>query len=273
MKWTTRKLRTLKSKTERQKLAMLTCYDFQTAIAMSKSNVDLLLVGDSLGNVVLGYDTTCKVSLEEMIVFGSAVKRGAKNKFTIIDMPFGTYANETIALDNAIKLFQKTGAEALKLEGANEKIIGSIKALVNTGIPVVGHIGLTPQFFHQQGGYFTHGKTPEEKKVLLKQAQDIQDAGASLLVLECITPELAHTITKELSIPTIGIGSGDNTDGQVLVINDLLGEGPSAPPSFCRPVKDLFNEKLDAIETFTLSINDKKNPPKSSQGEYENIYN
>ena len=232
MKWTTKKLRQLKSKKSRAKLGMLTCYDYQTACALNSSNVDLILVGDSLGNVVLGHKTTCSVGLDEMIIFGAAVKRGAPDKFTIVDMPFGTYANQSHALKNGIKLFQKTEAESLKLEGANTQVLESIEALVGTGIPIVGHIGLTPQFFHQQGGYFTHGKTSKEKDILIDQAIKIQEAGASLIVLECITPEVSSEITKQLSIPTIGIGSGTDTDGQVLVINDLLGSGPTPPLAF-----------------------------------------
>lgn len=272
MKWTTKKLRGLKSNSARKKLSMLTCYDFQTAQALNQSDIDLILVGDSLGNVVLGYETTCQVSIEEMITFGAAVKRGAPDKFTTIDMPFGTYSNEEIALKNAIPLFQKTGAEALKLEGGNHKILQSIEALVATGIPVVGHIGLTPQFFHQQGGYFTHGKTQEEKNLLVDQAKKIEQAGASLIVLECVTGELAKIITDELSIPTIGIGSSSHTDGQVLVINDLLGNGPKAPPNFCRPVKNLFNEKLNAIELFINEINLQVPNNHNGKSEYENIY-
>ncbi len=273
MKWTTKKFRQIKSKSERKKLTMLTCYDFQTANALNKSEIDLILVGDSLGNVVLGYETTCRVSIEEMIVFGSAVKRGAPDKFTVIDMPFGTYANKSLALENGIKLFQQTGAEALKLEGANEQVIGSIKSLVNTGIPVIGHIGLTPQFFHQQGGYFTHGKTAEEKDILVQQAIDIQNAGASLIVLECVTEEVATKITERLTIPTIGIGSGESTDGQVLVINDLLGSGVKTPPSFCKPVKNFYEEKLDAISTFISITNETTSKSSISLRDNENIYN
>lgn len=273
MKWTTKKLRSLKIENGTKKLSMLTCYDYQTACALDQSDVDLILVGDSLGNVILGYETTCSVTIQEMITFGAAVKRGAKNKFTIIDMPFGTYANSRIALENAIPLFQKTGAEALKLEGSGQNIISSIEALVNTGIPVVGHIGLTPQFFHQQGGYFTHGKTKNEKAALLEQAKKIQEAGASLLVLECVTSEVAEEITKQLKIPTIGIGSGQKTDGQVLVINDLLGSGPTDPPSFCRPKNNFYQQKLEAIKDFIQEINNNLTSSDPKKDKYENIYN
>mgnify|MGYP001337526089 CR=1 FL=1 len=271
--WTTKKLRELKSKQNREKLAMLTCYDFQTAVALNNSEIDLVLVGDSLGNVILGYDTTCRVTVDDMITFGSAVKRGATNKFTIIDMPFGSYACNSTALSNGIKIFQKTGAEALKLEGANKNVLNAIKSLIDTGIPVAGHIGLTPQFFHQQGGYFTHGKTDKEKDVLIEQAQQIQEAGASLIVLECITPSVSKVISQNLKIPTIGIGSGEDTDGQVLVINDLLGAGPQEPPSFCKPIKNLFQVKSEAINSFAQMIKRGKLANEKQQVEYGNIYN
>ena len=271
MKWTTKKLRQLKSSNYTKKLSMLTCYDYQTACALNESNIDLVLVGDSLGNVILGYNTTCQVTLQEMVIFGTAVKKGTPNKFTIIDMPFGTYASEELAIKNGIELFQKTQAEALKIEGANPQTLKSIQALINTGIPVVGHIGLTPQFYHQQGGYFTHGKTLDEKTTLLEQAKKLEQVGVSLLVLECITEELATEITKNISIPTIGIGSGPHCDGQVLVINDLLGNGPKAPPKFCSPVKNLYQDKLDAIQLYVDQINTiPHSTPEKDQ--YENLY-
>lgn len=249
-KLTTRDLRAHKKLHSKRSLSMLTCYDFQTASLLNETDLDTILVGDSLGNVILGYETTIEVTLNDMITFGSAVKRGAPNKFTIIDMPFGTYSTLTDAVKNATELFQKTKAEALKIEGAFDSHLEIIKTLTQNGIPVVGHIGLTPQSVHEQGGYYTHGKNDESVSKLLEQAKRIQDAGACMLVLECVKEELSETITNELSIATIGIGSGTNTDGQVLVINDLLKMGPNMPPKFCKPITDLYSVKKDLINKY-----------------------
>ena len=210
----------------------------------------MILVGDSLGNVMLGYDTTVEVSLTEMEIFGSAVRRGAPNKFLIVDMPFGSYSTVTQGVHSATKLFQKTRAEALKLEGAFPYQIKLIERLTQTGIPVMGHIGLTPQSVHQLGGYFTHGKNETSADRLMKEAKALEAAGAFSIVLEMVEENVATEISKALSIPTIGIGSGKKTDGQVLVINDLLKMGPKTPPKFCTPVADLFETKKELITKY-----------------------
>ena len=254
-KWNTKKLRELK-KAPFKPLSMLTCYDYQTAQMLNESLVDLILVGDSVGNVILGYPNTVSVSLDEMITFGAAVKRGAPQKFTVVDMPFGTYATKDLAIKNGLCLFQKTNAEALKLEGHSSEILKSINLLTNSGVPVMGHLGLTPQSVHQQGGYFTHGKSNKEKTLILKNAKELQEAGAFALVLECVTCELAAEIESELTIPTIGIGSGDKTSGQVLVINDLLGMGQKAPPSFCQPISSLYSKKLELTNSYIGQLKD-----------------
>lgn len=246
-------IRTLiKSKTEktRRPLQVLTCYDYQSAKLLSETDLDMILVGDSVGNVILGYDTTIRVSLEEMVIFASAVKRGAQEKFVIADLPFGSYALMEKGIENAITLFQKSGVEALKLEGGTPYHQEFIKRLVEIGIPVMGHIGLMPQSVHAQGGYFTHGKNDESKRRLLEEAKGLERAGVFSIVLECIASDLAEEITKSVSIPTIGIGSGKQTDGQVLVINDLLKLGSDYPPSFCEPIADLYAEKKRLIETY-----------------------
>lgn len=242
----------LKSKIEKtgKPLQVLTCYDYQTAKLLSETELDMILVGDSVGNVILGYDTTVKVGLEEMIIFSSAVKRGAKDKFVIADLPFGSYALMEKGIENAIALFQKSGVEAIKLEGGTLYHQEFIKRLVEIGIPVMGHIGLMPQSVHAQGGYYTHGKSDESKKRLIEEAKGLEDAGVFSIVLECITEELAQEITKIVNVPTIGIGSGKHTDGQVLVINDLLKLGSDYPPSFCEPIADLYAEKKRLIETY-----------------------
>jgi 3-methyl-2-oxobutanoate hydroxymethyltransferase len=231
-------------------LQMLTCYDFQTAQLMNELEIDMLLVGDSVGNVILGYETTVEVTLEEMIVFGAAVKRGAPEKFVIVDMPFGSYSTISQGVHCGTKLFQKTKCEALKLEGAFPYQLKLIERLTQTGIPVMGHIGLTPQSVHQLGGYFTHGKNQDSADRLMKEAQDLEAAGVFCLVLEMVEETIAKKITAELSIPTIGIGAGKNTDGQVLVINDLLKMGPKTPAKFCPPVADLYNLRKDLINKY-----------------------
>lgn len=254
MKLNTRKIKKRKTKNQAKPLSMLTCYDFQTAQLLNETQLDLILVGDSLGNVMLGYDTTVEVTLAEMITFASAVKRGAPDKFTVVDMPFGTYATLEKGIENAITLFQKTKAEAVKLEWAGKEFCALIKRLTEVGIPVVGHIGLTPQSVHQQGGYYTHGKNDEAKDRLFNEAMALQEAGCFLLVLECVTPELAQELTDVLAIPTIGIGSGNKTDGQVLVINDLLKMGPTRPPGFCKPVADFYELKRQGVELFLKDV-------------------
>jgi 3-methyl-2-oxobutanoate hydroxymethyltransferase len=231
-------------------IQMLTCYDYQTASLLNATALDLILVGDSLGNVVLGYETTVEVTLNDMLTFGAAVKRGAPDKFVIVDLPFGAYSTVTDGIHSATKLFQKTKCEAVKLEGAFPYQLRLIERLTQTGIPVMGHIGLTPQSVHQLGGYFTHGKNEDSAQRLLREAKALQDAGVFSLVLECVDAEVSRLITQELAIPTIGIGSGKGTDGQVLVINDLLKLGPTMPPKFCTPISDLFALKRELIENY-----------------------
>ncbi|MCR9204960.1 MAG: 3-methyl-2-oxobutanoate hydroxymethyltransferase [Halobacteriovoraceae bacterium] len=250
MKLNTREIKKRKITQGRKPLTMLTCYDYQTAQMLNQTELDLILVGDSLGNVVLGYESTVEVSLEDMITFGAAVKRGAPNKFTVIDLPFGTYSSLEDAIINANKLFQKTKAEAVKLEGAFPFQLEIIERLTQTGIPVMGHIGLTPQSVHQQGGYYTHGKTESDEERLLKEAISLEKAGCFSLVLECISHKTSEKISKTLNIPTVGIGSGNQTDGQVLVINDLLKTGPNIPPKFCTPISDLYEIKKELINQY-----------------------
>lgn len=246
----TRKIKKFKRKNEKKHLQMLTCYDYQTAKMLNETELDLILVGDSLGNVILGYDNTVEVTLNDMITFSSAVKRGAKDKFVIADMPFGTYATLEDGLKNAIELFQKSKAEAIKLEGATDVHLELIKRLTEVGIPVMAHIGLTPQSVHQLGGYYTHGKTEEDKDKLINAAKELENHGAFAIVLECVEKSLSAQITDLINIPTIGIGSGLDVDGQVLVINDLLKIGPEMPPSFCAPIADLYQTKKELIESY-----------------------
>ena len=239
-------------KSKKKNIQVLTCYDYQTAMLLNQTDLDMILVGDSLGNVMLGYETTIEVSLTEMEIFASAVRRGAPDKFLIVDMPFGSYSTIAQGIHSATKLFQKTRAEAVKLEGAFPYQLKLIERLTQTGIPVMGHIGLTPQSVHQLGGYFTHGKNESSADQLMKEAKALEAAGAFCLVLEMVEENVATQISKALSIPTIGIGSGKNTDGQVLVINDLLKLGPNMPPKFCTPIADLFETKKELINQYLV---------------------
>ena len=239
-------------KSKQKNLQVLTCYDFQTATLLNQTNLDMILVGDSLGNVMLGYETTIEVSLVEMEVFASAVRRGAPDKFLIVDMPFRSYSTIPQGIHSATKLFQKTRAEAVKLEGAFPYQLKLIERLTQTGIPVMGHIGLTPQSVHQLGGYYTHGKNESSADRLMKEAKALEAAGVFALVLEMVEESVATEISKAISIPTIGIGSGKKTDGQVLVINDLLKLGPNMPPKFCTPIADLYETKKNLINQYLL---------------------
>lgn len=234
-------------------LQVLTCYDFQMAQILNQTELDMILVGDSLGNVILGYDTTVQVSLHDMITFGKAVRRGAPDKFLILDLPFGTYSTISSGIHSAIQLFQRTQSEALKLEGAFPYQLKLIERLTQIGIPIMGHIGLTPQSVHQLGGYFKHGKNSTSATRLMTEAKNLEKAGAFAIVLEMVDEELSDKITREISIPTIGIGSGKKTDGQVLVINDLLHLGEKSPPSFCQPVANLFELKKQLISDYLMS--------------------
>ena len=235
---------------KQKKIQVLTCYDFQTACLLDQLELDMILVGDSLGNVMLGYETTVEVSIQEMEIFAKAVRRGAPNKFLIVDLPFGSYSTINQGIQSATRLFQNTRAEAVKLEGAFPYQLKLIERLTQTGIPVMGHIGLTPQSVHQLGGYFTHGKNISDAERLMQEALALEAAGAFSIVLEMVDEKVATEITQKLSIPTIGIGAGQQTDGQVLVINDLLKLGPKTPPKFCTPIIDLFELKKVTLEKY-----------------------
>lgn len=249
-KLNTRQIRSFKKEKSKRSLQMLTCYDFQTAGLLNETSLDLILVGDSLGNVILGYENTIEVSTDTMALFSKAVKKGAPEKFVIADLPFGSYASMELGLSNAIRLFQQSGVEALKLEGAFPFELELIKRLTQIGIPVMGHIGLTPQSVHEQGGYFTHGKNSADQEKLKEEAKALEAAGCFSIVLECVDEKLAQAITQDLSIPTIGIGSGIETDGQVLVINDLLHMGKKTPPKFCKPIANLYETKKQLLDEY-----------------------
>ncbi len=217
-----------------EKLTMLTAYDYSTAKLVDEAGVDSILVGDSLGNVILGYEDTISVTMEDMIHHGAAVARGAKNALVVIDMPFLSYqASVYDAVVNAGRLMKEGRAGAVKLEGG-ERILPQIKAVTAAGIPVVSHLGLTPQSINAFGGYKVQGKSEKAAKQLLQDALAVQEAGAFAVVLECVPAKLAAVITDRLDIPTIGIGAGNQCDGQVLVYQDMLGMFTDYVPRFVK---------------------------------------
>lgn len=213
----------IEKKEKHEKITMLTAYDYFMAGIIDRSEIDIILVGDSLGMVVLGYENTTSVTIEEMLYHTKAVSRGVTNALVVGDMPFLTYhLSKKQALSNAGRFIQEAGAHAIKLEGGVE-VTGKVQKIVKAGIPVMGHIGLTPQSIHQLGGYKVQGKDLDNAKKLIKDAKSLEEAGAFSIVLECIPAELSKIITESVNIPTIGIGAGPYCSGQVLVTNDLLG--------------------------------------------------
>lgn len=223
-----------KFKKENKKITMMTAYDYSTAKLIDEAGIDSILVGDSLGNVVLGYEDTIYVTMEDMIHHTKAVARGAKRALIVGDMPYLSYHTDiNEAVKNAGRLIQEGHAQAVKLEGGKE-IIDVVHALVRAKIPVVGHIGLTPQSINQMGGYLIQGKTIEDAKNLLEDAKRLDEAGVFALVIECVPKQVAEKITKAVKCPTIGIGAGNVTDGQVLVSNDAFGTYSDKKPSFVR---------------------------------------
>ena len=242
-----------KKKQNNEKITMLTAYDCSTAKYFDEAGVDSILVGDSLGMVVLGYDSTTSVTMNEMKIFTSAVCRGAKRCLVVADMPFMSYhASVDEAVKNAGDLI-RCGASAVKLEGATSHILDVVQRCVESGIPVVGHLGFTPQYLNVLGGYKIQGKTAEKTRFILEQALKLQDAGAFCVVLEMVPEESAKLITDKLSIPTIGIGAGRYTDGQVLVADDILGKYSEFKPKFARRYANIGEIMYNAASSY---IND-----------------
>jgi 3-methyl-2-oxobutanoate hydroxymethyltransferase len=217
-----------------QKITCLTAYDYPTARLLDEAGVDVILVGDSLGMVVLGYESTLPVTIEEMLHHARAVRRGVHRALVVADMPYGSYHTDTAeSLRNAVRFVKEAGAEAVKVEGG-ERRLELISRLTEAEIPVMGHVGLTPQSVNALGGYRVQGKTPDAADQLIRDARAVEAAGAFAVVLEAVPRELAAQITRELRIPTIGIGAGPDCDGQILVVHDLLGLTFGATPKFAR---------------------------------------
>lgn len=251
-KATTAKL--LEMKKEQAKITMLTAYDYPTAKVAEDAGIDVILVGDSLGMVVLGYDSTLPVTVEDMIHHTKAVVRGARNTMIVADMPFLSYHISTPeAVRNAGRLIQEGFADGVKLEGGRD-VIDAVRAITRAGIPVCGHIGLQPQMVNQLGGYRVQGKDYEGAKRIFEDALLLQEAGCFAVVLECVPTPLAALISKHLSIPTIGIGAGEGCDGQVLVIHDMLGITDRYLPKFAKKYAELQTDMVQAVEAYASEV-------------------
>lgn len=245
----------LKEKKEKgQKITMMTAYDFPTARLLDEAGLDTILVGDSLGMVVLGYAGTTPVTMEEMLHHTKAVVRAVRYAFTIGDMPFLSYqCSKEQAIFNAGRFIKETGCDGVKLEGGSE-VAETVKAIVDAGIPVCAHIGLTPQSATKLGGFRVQGKDAESARKLLKSAKDLEEAGAFMIVLECIPDALAKRITQELKIPTIGIGAGPDCDGQVLVYHDTVGLFERFRPKFVKQYINLWPMILEALRRYKAEV-------------------
>jgi 3-methyl-2-oxobutanoate hydroxymethyltransferase len=256
VKRTTYTAASLKRKKEKgEKIVTLTCYDYSTARILDEAGVEMLLVGDSLAMTVLGHPNTLSVTVDEMLHHTKAVSRGAKYAMVVADMPFMSYqADPMEAVRNAGRFLQEGGAHAVKLEGASERIVQVVSHLVEIGIPVVGHLGFTPQSVNTLGGYKVQGKTLEDAKRMIGGALRLQEAGVSALVLEMVPVEVASLITRRLRIPTIGIGAGNVCDGQILVVDDLLGRYSELTPRFVRRYMESGPLIQAAVQAYAADI-------------------
>lgn len=236
-----------------EKITMITAYDYPSAKISEQAGVDMILVGDSLGMVQLGYESTVYVTIDDMVHHTKAVKRGARNTFIVADMPFATYhASDETSLQNAVRLYQ-AGAHAVKVEGAGE-VLAKIRLFTKSGIPVVAHLGLTPQSVGVLGGYKVQGKEWEEAQKLMDDAEKCEESGAFALVLECVPRQLTKRIAEQLNIPVIGIGAGRDADGQVLVYHDLIGYGVDRLAKFVKPYANVQAEILRAIGQYAEEV-------------------
>lgn len=237
-----------------EKISMLTAYDFSLARIIDTSGIDVILVGDSASNVMAGYDTTIPITLNEMIYYASAVARAVKRALVVVDLPFGTYqGNSKEALNSAIRIMKETGAGAVKLEGGRE-IRESVERILSAGIPVMGHLGLTPQSIHKFGTYVVRAKDEEEAEKLIEDAHVLEDTGCFSIVLEKIPAQLGETVASQLKIPIVGIGAGQNVDGQILVTHDMLGITQEFSPRFLRRYHNLFTEIKGAVENYIADV-------------------
>ena len=252
-------------KQQGEKIAMLTAYDYSMAKLLDATKIDVVLVGDSAANVMEGYDTTLPISLDEMIVYASSVKRAIKRALVVVDMPFGTYqGNSKQALASAIRIMKETGADAVKLEGG-EEVLESICRILTAGIPVMGHLGLTPQSINKFGTYAVRATNDDEAQQLIHNAHVLEDAGCFSVVLEKIHAKLAGQVTRELNIPTIGIGAGSETDGQVLVLQDMLVITQQFTPRYLRLYGSFGADISNAIRQYITDVKSSAFPNEKEQ--------
>jgi 3-methyl-2-oxobutanoate hydroxymethyltransferase len=252
-------------KNKKEKIAMLTAYDYSMAKIIDRAGIDVILVGDSASNVMAGHETTVPITLNEMIYHASAVIRAVKTALVIVDLPFGTYQGNSIeALTSAIRIMKETGAHAIKMEGG-EEIIESVNRIISAGIPVMGHLGLTPQSIHKFGTYVVRAQDKKEAEKLVYDAHILEDAGCFGIVLEKIPATLAARVTKGLKIPVIGIGAGREVDGQVLVLHDMLGITQEFSPRFLRRYHNLYEEITKAVTNYIDDIKKINFPSENEQ--------
>ena len=244
----------LDMKIDGEKISMLTAYDFTTATIVDKSGIDVILVGDSASNVMAGHETTLPITLDQMIYHASGVIRGVERALVVVDLPFGTYQSDSKgALKSAIRIMKESGSHAVKLEGGKETK-DSIKRIIKAGIPVMGHLGLTPQSIYKFGTYIVRAKEEEEAKQLIEDAIMLEEIGCFAVVLEKVPSDLAAKVAKKVKIPVIGIGAGNKVDGQVLVIHDMLGMTKEFNPRFLRRYMNLYDDMNKAILKYSKDV-------------------
>jgi len=260
---TTKTLLEMKLKGER--ISMLTAYDFSMAKMVDAAGVDVILVGDSASNVMAGHETTLPITLDQMIYHASSVIKGTERALVVVDLPFGSYqGNSKEALTSAIRVMKETGAHSIKLEGG-EEIVESVKRILSAGVPVMGHLGLTPQSIYKFGTYVVRAKEEEEANKLIHDAHLLQEAGCFAIVIEKVPAALAERVAKELTIPIIGIGAGGAVDGQVLVLHDMLGINTEFKPRFLRTYLNLFDQITGAIGNYVKDVKSRDFPNKQEQ--------
>ncbi|GIR21019.1 MAG: 3-methyl-2-oxobutanoate hydroxymethyltransferase [Flavobacteriales bacterium] len=252
-------------KDNEEKISMLTSYDFTLAGIVDKSGIDVILVGDSASNIMAGHETTLPITLDQMIYHASSVIRAVERALVVVDLPFGTYQSDSqAALESAIRIMKESGSHAVKLEGGKE-IKDSIKRIIKAGIPVMGHLGLTPQSIYKFGTYTVRAKEDKEANQLIEDAHLLEKIGCFAIVLEKVPSKLAERVAKEVNIPIIGIGAGGNVDGQVLVLHDLIGMTKEFNPRFLRRYMNLHDEIVNAISNFSDDIKSGDFPNENEQ--------
>ena len=252
-------------KLDGEKISMLTSYDYTTAGIVDKSGIDVILVGDSASNIMAGHETTLPITLDQMIYHASSVIRAVERALVVVDLPFGTYQSDSqAALESAIRIMKESGSHAVKLEGGKE-IKDSIKRIIKAGIPVMGHLGLTPQSIYKFGTYTVRAKEEKEANQLISDAKLLEKIGCFAVVLEKIPSDLAKKVAKEVNIPIIGIGAGNKVDGQVLVLHDLIGMTKEFNPRFLRRYMNMHDEMINAISSFSTDIKNGDFPNENEQ--------